>query len=368
MTPPGPSPAASDRGQGPASNRGPRSPGSGYLGPQKSRGGAKWVLGGLALLVVIVVTVVTALLITRNSHGPSTGPPPSLTNSPASSGAASADDKGPASIVTEDPTCATWSPIVATLHDALQRGWDRRDSTVPATEWAPKDRELHEAAARSMLSAADETVPLVQLTTHRVMRELYEQSIAYWRAYASSINHYVPEHNYLAAAANGFSSAINWICGAITYGSAAARAPLIAQGVTPLSVSPLGDPNEPRRFLENGTPVCVDWAEMVTQYRASTEKWLTTADPNVPAGQWTPEQSELFTSVVGIISDNANEVQNLGLQSTNLVWRDFADLSAQYRRAYVQSIPSYTPADNYLDSAASELIIAVDQACKALGN
>ena len=39
----------------------------------------------------------------------------------------------------------------------------------------------------------------------------------------------------------------------------------------------------------------------------------------------------------------ADKLQALGERSGNLTLQDFAELSAQYRRAYVQSLPSYTP-------------------------
>ena len=41
-----------------------------------------------------------------------------------------------------------------------------------------------------MRNAADQTVPLAKLTPHRVMRELYEQFIAYARAYSDAIPTY----------------------------------------------------------------------------------------------------------------------------------------------------------------------------------
>ncbi len=43
-------------------------------------------------------------------------------------------------------------------------------------------------------------------------------------------------------------------------------------------------------------------------------------------------------------------------------------LSAQYRRAYVHALPSYTPADNYLASAALRLSGVVAAACLATGS
>ena len=50
-------------------------------------------------------------------------------------------------------------------------------------------------------AAARQTVPLVRLTPHRVMRELYEQFIAYARAYADSLPTYTEADNHLASIA-----------------------------------------------------------------------------------------------------------------------------------------------------------------------
>jgi hypothetical protein len=64
---------------------------------------------------------------------------------------------------------------------------------------------------------------------------------------------------------------------------------------------------------------------------------------------------------------SADKLQALGERSGNLTWRDIADLSSQYRRAYVQSLPSYIAADNYLANAALELSGIVQAACQAAG-
>ena len=42
-------------------------------------------------------------------------------------------------------------------------------------------------------------------------------------------------------------------------------------------------------------------------------------------------------------------------------------LSAQYQRAFVKALPTYTGADNYLSEAATFLARTVNWACKAVG-
>ena len=56
-------------------------------------------------------------------------------------------------------------------------------------------RAQYIAAGQSMRGAAAQTVGLVKLTPHRVMRELYQQFIAYARAYAERMPKYTPADN-----------------------------------------------------------------------------------------------------------------------------------------------------------------------------
>lgn len=330
---------------------------------------AKWILGGLALLVVVVISVVATLLVTRGSSGsttPTASAPPST--SVDASDVASANDRGPAGIITEDPTCAAWEPISRTLGDRERRdGWDKRDPSIPASAWGTELREQYEAVGSALRLAADQTAALAQRTPHRLMRVLYEQTIAYWRYFTSQLASYTQADNHFVTVAHGLAGTLNWICAAITYGSAAARSPLTDGGVPPLTFPPVQDPAKPERFLASPRPTCPKWEAMVDQYKAATLDWINGVDPNIPAAQWSPEQQQLFTSVTTILGSNAGEVQNLGVESGNPTWRDLAALAAQYRQAYLQAIPSYVPADNYLDSTASELVVAIDQACRAAG-
>ena len=54
------------------------------------------------------------------------------------------------------------------------------------------------------------------------------------------------------------------------------------------------------------------------------------------------------------MNTNAGKLEQLGRQSDNAVWQDLANLSAQYRRAIVLSLPTYRlPTDNHLANAAT---------------
>ncbi|PRC41774.1 hypothetical protein C6A85_000000113925 [Mycobacterium sp. ITM-2017-0098] len=331
---------------------------------------ARWILGGLALLVVVVVGV-TALLVTRSDPAPTppTAAPTPPANPPVDTAAiASADDKGPVRFITEDPTCTDWGSINGTLAATQRNGWDRRDATVPAREWTTEQQGQYAAVAKAMLVAADETVELAKLTPHRVMRELYEQSIAYWRAYADAVPRYQPGDDYLALTAASAAGAIVSICDALDFGAAAGRSPIVLPGSPPAQLPPLGDPARPTRFISAPSPFCAEWTSMVSRFDEETKDWRDRADPNVPAVGWSPGQRRLYNDVVPAMQRNADRSQLLGLISGNVVAADFAALSAQYRRAFIGAIPTYGPSDAYLNTAASRLLSVTDRACRSAAN
>jgi len=337
--------------------------------PPPNIGRSKWILGGLAVLVVVVLTVVTTLLLTRDGSSPrppTASSPPTPSTSVDVSDIASANDDGPVDVITEDPTCAPWASINDTLVASLS-GWSKRDPSIPVSAWTDNLRADYRKAAEAMRSAADQTVALVKLTPHRVMRELYEQSIAYWRAYADRTADYVPADDHLALVATSTANSIVYICSAITYGAASARGPLVVGGdIQPSQVSLVGDPHNPRRYVESPLPVCSEWTATVTEFQASTEDWRS-IDANLSASQWTPEQQATNSAATAVMATNAGKLLDMGARSGNPTFSDFAALAAQYRRAYVQAIPTYVAADNDLAFVASQLVSANDQACQAAG-
>ena len=349
--------------QGPPQYWGPPLP------PPKDGGKAKWVLGGVGVLVVVVVTVVATLMLTRNSSHGSARPsgPPEATTPPTAADLASADDRGPISIVTEDPTCAAWGPINDTLTEQLAKGWSNRDPSVPSTSWTQQQEEQYQQAAKAMGSAADQTVPLVSKTPHRVMRELYAQTIAYLRAYAAATPNYVPSDDHLANVSTASSNALVWICSAISTGSAASRSQLIPATSAPVEIAPIGNPIQPSRFMTKASPVCPDWERTASEFDAVSSDWLA-SNPNIPVSQWSAEQQAIYAAIAAPMSANADQLQEMGIRSQNAVFADFADLAALYSRAYVQSFATYVPADAYLANASAQLVAVNNQACLAAEN
>ncbi|MBU8814328.1 hypothetical protein [Mycolicibacterium goodii] len=320
---------------------------------------------GVLIAVIAATAAVTLSVAGNRNNQPPPEAAPSTVVGEVDSDIASASDTGPVAIITDDPTCPAQRPIVSTLAAKTNAGWDKREPAVPATQWTPEVRAQHEAVAQAMRTAADQFVQLAEITPHRVMREIYEQFSAYARAYAASVPTYTPVADHFARFAVAAAEAISRICAAIEYGSAATRAPLVEEQLeTPANVAPTGDPSAPERFLPEPNAVCDDWNTALMQFQDETANWRN-ADPNIPAGEWTPEQERLNAEVAPVMRRFATQLRALGRESGNLVFADFANLSAQYRTALEKALPTYVPADDYLAGASARLNQMVNSACQA---
>jgi hypothetical protein len=223
---------------------------------------------------------------------------------------------------------------------------------------------MYEAVGKATASAADLTANLAKETPHRVMRELYEQFIAYGHAFAESIPTYVAKDDELSNATNAIGTGLGQICSAIDFKSAAPLAPLMKDPAGPSNVAPPSDRGAPQRFMADENPVCSQWLSLSVKFNDDTATWRA-IDPNIPASQWTPEQRSINDAVAPVMTTNSDEMERLGRESDNSVLEDVALLAAQYQRAFVTALPEYVVADNFLSEAATYLVKSVEFACKA---
>ncbi|WP_396913498.1 hypothetical protein, partial [Mycolicibacterium sp.] len=278
---------------------------------------------------------------------------------------ASANDTGPVNVITEDPTCEAWSVVGNTLVDEEKKvNWGNRDASVPVTSWTPEQKAMFETVGRAFRTAADKSVNLTKKTPHRVMRELYEQFIVYSREFSDKISSYDPRDDDLAKVADGIGSVLANICGSIVYGSALKQGPLVPSPERPTEAAPVSDIADVRPMLKQESGICAQWAARMKQFFADTAAWQA-LDVNVSEKDWSPDQRAINEQVAPVMTTFASDIEALGRSSGNSVVEDFAVLSAQYRRAFVQALPSYTPADNYLANVATYMALTVDQACAA---
>jgi hypothetical protein len=329
--------------------------------PPPGRGGrGKWILGGLAVLLAIALAVVITVLVVRPPGG---GVTPTPQN--GHSDFASAGDDGPVNIIAEDPTCEAWVRVGREYANQLTAvNWGDRDKTVPASAWTPEQRTMYETVGKAMGKAADQTVNLAKQTPHRAIRELYEQFIAYTHAFVEKIPSYVASDHNFAVATDAIGNGLNNVCSAITFGSAPPLAPLIADPAPPSKLSPLGDPATPTVLLTSVNSVCAEWASEVSKFSDDTKAWRS-IDPKMPSTEWTPDQKAVNDTVASVMSANSDELEKLGRQSGNATLEDIATLAAQYQRAFVTALPTYTQSDNFLSETTTFLVKTVDWACKA---
>jgi len=348
---------------GGAPQSGPQPPWGPPPGPPPGRGGkGKWIFGGIALLAVIAVTVVITVLVVGKGSGGGESPTPTTANG---SDFASANDKGPVGIIMEEPTCDAWGRIAREYSSQSESvKWGDRDQTIPADAWTADQRRMYETMGKAVSNAADQTGNLTKLTSHRVMRELYEQFIAYGRAFSTKIASYASQDRYLAGVTDGIASALSSVCSAIDYKSAQPLAPLVPEAAPPSMIAPLGDTRNPQRFLTTSNPVCSDWTSELSKFDSDTADWRA-LDPKVAADQWTPEQKAINDAVVPVMSAHADSIEKLARRSDNAVFEDVGVLSALYQRAFVKAIPTYAVSDNYLSESATFLASSINAACKA---
>jgi len=332
----------------------------------------QWVIIAVALVAVLGVIAGATVYFTRDSSGDGSSEPgptaaaassTSANPSPNAAEFASAADTGPVGIVTEEPTCGAWTPIDDALTAAQQNGWAQRDPSTPAAAWSAAQRASYEAVGAAMRTAADQTVALAKQTPHRVVRELYEQTAAYWGAYADGVATYVPANDALAQVATSTALALSSMCEAIGNGSAAARAGLVPPAGAP-TAAPVA-PGPPTRFMQPPPdPVCPQWHALVEKYTAAFAPWRGT-DATVAAAQWGPAQRSVNEAVAPAMVGFAGDVEALAQGSANAVFQDFATFAGEYRRAFAAALPTYVPADGALTRAASAATGAIDSACLA---
>jgi hypothetical protein len=328
----------------------------------------KWGLIAVSVLAVVAIVIV-AVVLRSGDPGKNTVNGSANSSRDAAAGIVSTNDTGPVSVIIDDPSCAGWTAIssnLATTLSLLGHGnWITRDQSIPASAWDDELKKGYMAAGQVARSAAAQTVGLVKLTPHRVMRELYEQFIAYTRAFVERIPNYTPSDAGLAGTAHSAASGLASICSAIADGSAAARGPLVESQSPPTKTAPPGNPTNPQRYLTSPNSVCNDWQATLKKFGSDTAEWQG-LDPSVPSMYWNPQQRAVNLSVAPVMISYANKLQQLGRRSANPVLQDFADLSAQYRRAFAVALPTYAPSDNDLANAASYVSTTVLGACTAV--
>jgi serine/threonine protein kinase len=338
--------------------------------PPRRRARRWWALGGAATVAVAVVVAVA--MSTTNADHPATTPRPTTTAPPA---VASANDTGPVSIITDDPTCVPWRTIAQewTVNGPLSK-WppESPDSpiNIPASAWTTEQRAAMQQVEKIMRSIAAKSVALARATPHRVLRELYEQYIAYARAYADSFTNYFPQADVkLGKAAEAAMNSLISACNAVADGDAAVRAGLVAPRAAPTRVATPQNAEQPQRFIAVADrTTCGEWESVSDKFDAdpSIQEW-SKFDIDVPIAQWSPRQKELSGAVTPVMLNMGDDLDRIAGRSNNPVIQDFAAFAAQYQRTYVKTLPNYNNHDGQLGAVGKASRQLVSLACGAVG-
>lgn len=327
--------------------------------PTNGGGRGKWILIGLALVAVIAISVAATVLgLRRDSDTAATSSAPH-----GGTQFASANDTGPANLITEDPTCQAWSKV-ATDYTASTKsvGWAERDPKVAAVDWTAQQRSMYETVSEALSHAVSFAPNLEKQTPHRVMRELYGQFEAAAHAWIDVVPNYNPNHNAVANVYGTAMSALSAICAAIDWKSIQPLAPLVNPPAPPTNPLPVSSPAT-GETIDESVPICRDWLTSATTFDDHSAAWLA-IDANIPASDWTPEQKAVYDAVGPVMTAHADEIEALGRRSGDPIMEDFAVLAAQYLRAYVLAIPTYRSADNYVSDATRFLRSTLLWACR----
>lgn len=331
--------------------------------PDKSNT-TKYLLIAVAVLLVVGVSIGATLLFTRGSGG---GGGSTTSSSAVPSDVASANDTGPVAIITDEPTCKTLNALNTRMAAVQSNGWgDQRRSLGSASEWTPEQRSQVDAVATAMRNAADQMVGLAKQTPHRLTRELYEQAIAYGRAYADSVPNYTPQNDFLADVYVNAGNTLLGICNAIRFG-AATRALAVQPAPPPTPPTNAADVADPKKFIATSDPLCTEWVRRGKQFTADTSRWAA-IDPNITGDQWNAEQRATHAAALKIFTAYADAIEAAGQKSGNPVLNDFASAGALYNRAYVSAGDQYIANDSYLFYTAFRFSNVVAAACQAAGS
>ncbi|ALI27550.1 hypothetical protein XA26_37290 [Mycolicibacterium fortuitum] len=202
-----------------------------------------------------------------------------------------------------------------------------RIKDIPAAQWTPQQRALYEAAVPKIRSTTDQLVPIAKLATHRVMRELYEQMIAYGRAFVDAVPTYTPKDNDLIKIYTLALNTLVAMCAAIDYKSAQTCGPLAELGSPPERFAPVVDPANAAQFMPDGDPACGEWMDAAERYSADRREWFAT-NPDIPVSEWSPEQKMLNDQVAPAMKRWGSEISAITRDTGNATLRDLAQLAA----------------------------------------
>ena len=191
------------------------------------------------------------------------------------------------------------------------------------------------------------------------MRELYEQTIAYWRAYAENAFRYYTDRRPIGAVSNGWQRHSNVDLRRDHIRIGGARAPLVATGgVPPWNRVQYGDPSKILNDSWQSVSGLPQWAQCVTEFIETLLNGLAIVDPNTPPAQWTADQQRIQQRHASSWQATRIKAQESGATERQSRLGATLPHCARSTGAPTSSaIPSYIPADNDLEVVAASAVV-----------
>jgi len=316
---------------------------------------------GITLSYTVITVVVVALVIwvvqpgggeaappvasPSSSTGTSTQKPtssPTPTSSTAATGTAVPPTTDAITAVVGDPTCGTMEEIDREL-DAAARDFPIA-AMYSSAEWSPEQRDAVNRTATATRAAADRIIPYLGQTPNRLVRQLYEQYIAYNRAFAASVPNYVPSVSGYFYAGRMIAFAVIGICRVVKNG----KPDVYAAQIAPVDIgqpppAPPADPANAPLMLTAPLPNCPQWR------------------PALPTSLSSELRSDRAKG-----DDYAEVILGLGRESGNALVYDFAGYAAYYLR--VAAVVTDDDVQTGYVNTADTLWEFITNACRAVAS
>lgn len=315
-----------------------------------------------------VAAVLTGASLTGCSGGRDGATIPDLAQSGSSQQSqdiASSHDTGPITLIVDDPTCGQIPEISDSIRPTLE-SLDKFDPQIPANRWTDTRRSRYQEALGQLNIAADKYLQVAKRTPSRVMRELYLQSVAYYKAFATRIDSYVPETHNFALAAKYYVEAIEYICSAEF---ATEERKDNSRSVDPgPTAPPTTESAIPPILMTEPDPLCPTWIDSMELSEREIQAWRRGFDPALPATTWPEPQRNLMAAAKPVFQQEIDKI-NVSLKTiSNPTLRDLVALTSLYLSTFVSWSDTYVPQDMWLYNTAVSLRNAIATSCQCQFN
>lgn len=317
---------------------------------------------GAMLAIAIVLAGASLAGCSRNHGGAPTSDAVQSRTSQQAQDIASSHDTGPVTLIVDDPTCGQIREISDSIRPTLE-SLDKFDPQIPASQWTDSRRSRYQEALGQLNTAADKYLQIAKQTPSRVMRELYLQSVAYYQAFVTRIDSYVPETHNIALAARYYVETIEYICSA-EFATEERKDDQRSVDPGPIAAPSIAEAAIPQVLMKEPDPVCPAWIDSMERSELEIQAWRRGFDPSLPAGTWPESQRNLMASAKPVFQQEINKMNTSLKTVSNPTLRDLTALSSLYLSTFIAWSDTYVPQDMWLYNTAISLRNAIATSCQ----